>query len=86
MNTIITDDESWVYGYDPEPVIFLIMNIRQRALNTNSLKCCLPSTDAIDRREKNARMRMKVQGRAMEAHFIEIHQIFAKKSYTLLIE
>ena len=23
-----------------------------RALNTTSLKCCLPSTDAIDRREK----------------------------------
>ena len=22
-NTIITGDESWVYGYDPKPVIFL---------------------------------------------------------------
>ena len=27
MNTIITGDESWVYGYDPEPVIFLTMKI-----------------------------------------------------------
>ena len=42
--------ESWVYGYDPEFVIFLIMKIR--ALNTTSLKCCLPSTDAVDRRKK----------------------------------
>ena len=25
MNTIITGDESWVYGYYPEPVIFLTM-------------------------------------------------------------
>ena len=29
MNTIFTDDESWVYGYDPEPVIFLTMKIRR---------------------------------------------------------
>ena len=28
MNTIIIGDESWVYGYDPEPVIFLTMKIR----------------------------------------------------------
>ena len=27
MNTIITGDESWVYGYDPEPVILLTMKI-----------------------------------------------------------
>ena len=27
MNTIITGDESWVYGHDAEPVIFLIMKI-----------------------------------------------------------
>jgi hypothetical protein len=39
----------------------------------------LSSTDVIDRREKNSRMRMKVQGRLMQAHFIEIHQVFAKK-------
>jgi hypothetical protein len=51
-----------------------------RALNTTSLKCCLPSTDTIDRWEKNSHMRMKVQGCLMQACFIEIHQVFAKKS------
>ena len=25
MNIVITGDESWVYGYDPEPLTFLIM-------------------------------------------------------------
>ena len=29
MNTIITGDQSWVYGYDREPVIFLTMKIPQ---------------------------------------------------------
>ena len=29
MNTIITGDESWVYGYDHEPVGFLEMKIRR---------------------------------------------------------
>jgi hypothetical protein len=29
MNTIVTGDMSWVYGYDPEPVIFLTMKIRR---------------------------------------------------------
>ena len=29
MNTMITGDESRVYGYDPEPVIFLTMKIRR---------------------------------------------------------
>jgi hypothetical protein len=48
-----------------------------RALNPNSLKCCLPSTDAIDMPGKNSRMHMKVQGRLMQARFIEIHQVFA---------
>ena len=28
MNTIITGDESWEYGYDTEPVIFPTMKIR----------------------------------------------------------
>jgi hypothetical protein len=28
MNTIITGDESWVYRYNLEPVIFLTMKIR----------------------------------------------------------
>ena len=46
---------------------------------TTSLKCCLPSTHAIDRRGKKSHMRMKVQGRLMQARFIDIHQVFAKK-------
>ena len=29
MNTIITGDESWMYRYDPDTVIFLTMKIRQ---------------------------------------------------------
>ena len=29
INTIITGMESWVYGYDPEPVIFLTMKMRR---------------------------------------------------------
>ena len=29
MNAIITGKRSWVYGYNPEPVIFLIMKIRR---------------------------------------------------------
>ena len=55
INTIITGDESWVYGYYPETKSFchFIYNENPtRALNTTSLKCCLPSTDGIDRREK----------------------------------
>jgi hypothetical protein len=27
MNALITGDESWVYGYVPEPAIFLTMRI-----------------------------------------------------------
>jgi hypothetical protein len=27
MNTIITGDKCWVYGYDPEPVIYPTMKI-----------------------------------------------------------
>ena len=43
-----------------------------------SLKCCLPSSDTIDRQEKFTCM--KVQGCLMQACFIEIHQVFAKKN------
>ena len=83
MNIIITGDESWVYGYDPETKSFRNFphneNPTTRALNTTSIKCCLPSTDDIDRREKT-RMRMNIQGRLMQARFIQIHQVFAKKN------
>jgi hypothetical protein len=47
MNTIITGDESWVYGYDPETKSFrhFAYNENQTgALNTTSLKCRLLST------------------------------------------
>ena len=43
--------EFWVYGYGPEPVILPYNENPTRALKTTSLKCCLPSTDATDRRE-----------------------------------
>ena len=42
-----------------------------RALKTTSFKCCLPSTDAIDRWKKNSCMRMKIQGCLMQARFTE---------------
>jgi hypothetical protein len=41
LNTIITADESWVNGYDPEPVIFLTMKILKKSQNTTTLKCYL---------------------------------------------
>jgi hypothetical protein len=36
------------------------------ALNTTSLKFCLPSTDAIDSLEKKSHMRVKVKGRLIK--------------------
>jgi hypothetical protein len=54
MKTIITGDESWVYWYDPVTNSFRHFPYNDnstRALNNNSLKYCLASTDAIDRRE-----------------------------------
>ena len=42
MNTIIAGDEFWVYGYDPE---IPYNENPTRALNTTSLKYCLPSND-----------------------------------------
>ena len=48
------------------------------ALNTPLLKCCLSSTDAVDKWGKNSRMRMKVRSYLMQARFIEIHQFSQK--------
>ena len=82
MNTIITREESWVYGYDPKIKSFRHFPYNENpriALNTTSLKCCLTSTHAIDRQEKKLRMHMEVKGCLMEARFIEIHLVFAKK-------
>ena len=42
---------SWMYGYDPETKSFGHFPYNEsptRALNTTSLKYCLPLTDAID--------------------------------------
>ena len=47
-----------------------------RALNATTLKFDLPSTDAINWRGENSRMRMKVQGSLMQTHYIEIHKVF----------
>ena len=55
MNTIIIGDESWVYEYDPETKSFRHFPYNEnstRALNIISLKFCLPSTNAIDKRKK----------------------------------
>ena len=74
-------DESWVYGYDLETKLFphFPYNENPRALNTTSFKCCLQSTDAIDRWGKNTCMHIKDQGCLMQVHFIEIHQGFTKR-------
>ena len=82
MNTKFTDDESWVYGYDPKLVIFLTIKIQREHLTPHSNAVCHQLTLLTDR--KNSRMRMKVQGRLMQARFIEIHQVFAKKKSLIL--
>ena len=79
MNTTITGDESWEYGYVPETKSFRHFPYNENpttVLNNTSLECYLPSTDAIERREKNSSMPMKAEGRLMQARFIEIHQEF----------
>ena len=53
--TVLEFSMSWVHGYDPEIKSFPLFPYNEnptRALNTNSLKCCLSSTNAIDRRKK----------------------------------
>ena len=82
INTIITGDESWVYRYNPETKSFCSFPYNEnpkRALNTTSLYCYLLPTDTIDR-QKKIHKSMKVQGRLMQVCFIEIHQVFAKKT------
>ena len=71
--------ESWVYGYDPEPVIFLTMKTRREPKHYLTQMLL-----AINRRYwqegNNSRMRMKIQGRLMQALFIKIHQDFVAKN------
>ena len=72
MNHIITGDESWVYGDDLETELFHHFTYNEnpmRALNTTSIKCCLPLTDTIDRQAKIHACVMKVQGHLMQACF-----------------
>ena len=83
-NTIITGEESWVNGYNPETESFrhfLYNESPTRALNTTSLKCCLLTLLRVG---KNSRMPMKIQGRLMQARFIVIHRGFAKKKSLML--
>ena len=46
---------------------------RERFESGSTMPCI-----AIDRLEKNPRMRMKVQGSLIQARFIEIHQVFTR--------
>ena len=41
MNTIITGDKSWMYEYNPKPVIFLTMKVRRehRTLTHSNAAC-----------------------------------------------
>ena len=55
---------------------FSYNEIPTSALNTISLKCLLPLSDTIDRREK---IHACIWGRLMQARVIEIYQLFVKK-------
>ena len=54
MNTVITRDESLVYGYNPESKLFCHFpyNENPKSNRHYSLIYCLPLTDTIDRRKK----------------------------------
>ena len=83
MNTIINGDESWVYGYHLEIQSFRHFPYNENPmipLNATSLKCYLPSTDAIDGWEKIYAC-VNVQGRLIQVCFIELHQVFKKVWY-----
>ena len=78
MNNIITGDEPWEYGYDPELVIFLTLKIRREHLTlSHSNAACHQLTLLTG--EKNSQMRMKGRGRPIQTCFIEIHQVFTTK-------
>ena len=76
---------SWVYRYDPETYLFCNFPYNEnltRALNTTSLNAACHQLTLLTG-GKNSRMRMEVQGRLMQARFIEIHQVFEKKGWIL---
>ena len=62
----------------PRQKVGYFSNNENLALNTISLKCFLPSIGAIASREES-RLHMQVEGRLMQARFIEIHQVFVKE-------
>ena len=76
MNTIITGDESWVYGYDPGTKSFHKFPYNEyptRVLNTlNQMLLAIKLTLLTGGS-------MKVQCRLMQARFIEIHKVFDSK-------
>ena len=79
MNTTITGDKSWVNEYDPETKCFSL----QWKSDENTKHYLTQMLVAINWRywqaEKNPGIRMMVQGRLMQARFIEVHQVYAKK-------
>ena len=53
MNIIITGDESWVYGYDPETKSFRRVPYNETDESTKHYLTQMLLTDAINRREKS---------------------------------
>jgi hypothetical protein len=52
---LITDDETWMYGQDPETKLFRHFPYNEnptRAVNATSFKFCFLSIDSIDSRGK----------------------------------
>ena len=81
INIIITCDEFWVYRYNPEIKLihhFPYNENPTRALNTTSLKCCLPSTDIDDKWEKFTHA-YEGSTSLQQVHFSKIHQVFEEK-------
>ena len=77
MNTIITG--VWVR---PENQIFPPFSLQWKSDESTKhylIKMLLAVNWRYWQTGKNSRMRMKVQGRLMQARFIEIYQVFAKK-------
>ena len=73
MNTIITSDESWMYGYYPKTKSFSLQWKFDESTKHYLLNWCYWQAG------KYLHMCMKVQGRFMQAHLTEIHHVFAKK-------
>ena len=70
---------SWVYGYDPEPIIFLTIKIRREHETLPHSNAACHQLTPLTCERKNSCMLMRVQGRLMQVRFIEIHQVFGGK-------